>query len=229
LHTYAGLMSVTDEAPRYDAHQPSPLGHLVGGVGRATDRPSRDRPVHREPGFRVGGAGGELRKSRPHGIDRVLPVPGRAYAIDGAGGANVVHDGQPHRRAVDLHLDNDRNLRKAPEHVAQRGDPHAALAERKAAAIVREAASGIDRRQLGGCPRPHRAGPARRAIERRVVTDDGDAVRREMDVELEPVGARGDSQVERGDRIFRAQRAPAAMGKHLRTRGGKERHARSRK
>src|SRR5688572_23019330 len=184
-------MSVADEASRYDANQTCPLRHLVGAVWRAARRPSGYRPVHREPGFRVGGTGGHLRQRRANGIDRVLAVPGRAHAIDGPGSANVVHDGLPHGRAVDLHLDDDRNIREAAEHIAQRWDAHAALAEWIAAPIVGEAASGIDLRQLGGRPGPYQSGPARRAIERGVVTDDGDAVRREVHVELEPVCAGG--------------------------------------
>ena len=52
--------------------------------------------------------------------------------------------------------------------------------------------------------------------------NDDDAVPGEMDVELEAVGAQRHPVVERGDRVFRRQRAAAAMGEDQRTGGGKE-------
>ena len=55
------------------------------------------------------------------------------------------------------------------------------------------------------------AAPVRRALQRRVVMHDDDAVARQVHVELEAVGAERQAVVERRDRVLRPQRGAAAM------------------
>jgi hypothetical protein len=71
---------------------------------------------------------------------------------------------------------------------------------------------GVGRRQLRRSLQTNRALSVRRALERRIVVNDDDAVAGEMDVELETVGAEGEPVIERGQRVLRPQRRAAAMG-----------------
>ena len=98
----------------------------------------------------------------------------------------------------------------APRHVAKRRDARS-LARPHVLEIHAEAHGRVDPRQLGRRPRRDRPGRVGRAIERRVVADDDFAVGRQVDVELEAVGARGQAGVERRDRVFGPQRPSAAM------------------
>ena len=48
---------------------------------------------------------------------------------------------------------------------------------------------------------------------------DDDAVARQVDVELEPVGAKREAVIERGDGVLRPERRAAAVRVHERSRG----------
>jgi hypothetical protein len=54
------------------------------------------------------------------------------------------------------------------------------------------------------------------------VMNDRDAVAREAHVKLEAVGATGEARGERGQRVFRRERAPAAVSEHQRPRRSEE-------
>ena len=88
--------------------------------------------------------------------------------------------------------------------------------------------AGIDTRQLGRVTGVDAAPGVCRAIERRVVMDDDDAVARQVHVELEAVGAERQAVVERRDRVLGRQRAAAAMrederpGRRQRTDGARQ-------
>ena len=66
---------------------------------------------------------------------------------------------------------------------------------------------------------------AARAPQGGVVMHDGDAIGREMDVELEAISAGGQSGVKSTERVFRSERAAAAMREDERASGVEEDHA----
>src|SRR4029450_6572755 len=55
---------------------------------------------------------------------------------------------------------------------------------------------------------------SRGAIARRIMVNHDNSVARKVDVELEAIGAGHQSAIERLNRVFRANLAPAAMRKH---------------
>ena len=72
----------------------------------------------------------------------------------------------------------------------------------------------VDPGELRGRPgfdRPVRAGAA---IEVGIVMQDGHAVARDPDIELQAVGACRDSEIERGERVFRAECPATPVREH---------------
>ncbi len=65
--------------------------------------------------------------------------------------------------------------------------------------------------QIGRRPRRDRTRRVSRAIEGRIVTDDGFAVGGQMHIELEAIRARGETGVECRHGVFGRQRAAAAV------------------
>ncbi len=102
------------------------------------------------------------------------------------------------------------------EHGAQAGHADLLATERmRGRGRVRvgcEAVPGIDARELIRASRGDRPVRVRRALERVVVMNDDDAVARQMNVELDTVGAERQPMVERRHRILRPQRRAATMG-----------------
>ena len=66
--------------------------------------------------------------------------------------------------------------------------------------------------------RRDRPAPVRRPLQRRVVVDDDHAVARQVDVELEPVGAERQAVIEGREGVLGRERAPAAVREHQRAR-----------
>jgi hypothetical protein len=79
--------------------------------------------------------------------------------------------------------------------------------------------TGVDGGEFRGRERMNRATAVRAAIEIGIVMDDGYAVAREADIELEPIGTRLHAAIERRDRVFGAECAPAAVRVDERIRG----------
>lgn len=70
--------------------------------------------------------------------------------------------------------------------------------------------------ELVGSPVGDGTGQIDRPAKHAIVVDDDDAVAREAGVELQTVGATRQPRVERGDCVFRRERAPAAVGEDQR-------------
>ena len=102
------------------------------------------------------------------------------------------------------------------EHGAQAGDADLLAAKRirgrRGFRVGCEAVAGIDARELIRGARGDRSVRVRRALERVVVVHDDDAVAREVDVELETVGAERQSVIERHHRVLGPERRAAAVG-----------------
>ena len=69
----------------------------------------------------------------------------------------------------------------------------------------REPVPGVDAGELFRRSLRDRSSRVRRPLEGRVVVDDDDAVAREVDVELEPIGAERQAVIERDDGVFGPQ------------------------
>ena len=122
------------------------------------------------------------------------PERAEADPLDRIGAADHVEGSRRQLGAIHLHLDDDPRVAIARKDVGQRrnaGTPQ----------LIRGAIRD-------------RAAQRRRPIQGPIVMHDDHAVAREVDVELEAVGAEREAVVERGDRILRRQRAPAAMREH---------------
>ena len=79
------------------------------------------------------------------------------------------------------------------------------------ALAVSKGKAGVRARQFaGGSPR-HRTLEICRPFQHAVVVNDDDAVAREMQVELEAVGAERQAVVERRQGVFRGERAPSTV------------------
>jgi hypothetical protein len=70
---------------------------------------------------------------------------------------------------------------------------------------------GIHNREFSGREGVDRASTVRAAIEIWIVMDDGNAVPRKADIELEPIGTHLHAAVECRDRVFRGECAPASV------------------
>ena len=127
---------------------------------------------------------------------------------------------------VDLQLDDERRRRVALQHLLQRR--HAPPARETDTALRRR--RGSRRRSPAKAARSESRHPAARAhrrsaprsaaavrgpIQRRVVVHDDDPVARQMDVELQPVGAERQPVIEGEERVLRPKRRPAAMRENL--------------
>src|SRR5262249_15406929 len=81
--------------------------------------------------------------------------------------------------------------------------------------LAREAAveprARIEAAQLGERARPHRPAAVGRPLERRVVDDDGNAVRAQADVELDPVRPETNGLTEGCERVLRCDSGCASM------------------
>lgn len=109
----------------------------------------------------------------------------------------------------------------AGQHGRQRRHADALAAER-VTTILLEAIAGVDVRQVIGREIADRAGVIGSAIERLVVDDDGNAIRRQLHIELQAVGAEGEAIVECHHRVLRSEPRAAAVGKHQRS--GRRKH-----
>src|SRR5207249_3281544 len=95
---------------------------------------------------------------------------------------------------------------KAVEHLLQRRHGHSrSRGERRSG-------TRVETTQLVEGEGLHQAPTVRRAVDVGIVDDDGDAVARDANVELERVGADRYSLVQRCDRVFRCPGAVAAVG-----------------
>ena len=89
---------------------------------------------------------------------------------------------------------------------------------------VGEPEPGVDSGQFCGCSSGNRSDRIRGSFEGRIVTDDDDAVRGEVDVELEAIGTGAETEIEGSNGVLRTKGAAAAMGKHAWRSLPKERH-----
>ena len=114
-----------------------------------------------------------------------------------------------HRSATDGY--GHRLVSIAAQNLAQCGDADVLSAERMFVTAVAEMTAGIESCQLGlrevGDAPASAGGP----FEGRVVVNDDDAILREVDVELEPIGAQREPVIECLDRILGPKRGTAAM------------------
>ena len=100
------------------------------------------------------------------------------------------------------------------KHVAKTRNAEPLPAPRKlgrALAGGTEPVARVDRGEFVGRPLRERTARVGRAIEQRIVVDDDDAVAREVDVELEPVSAKREAIVERGQGVLGPERRAASM------------------
>ena len=79
-----------------------------------------------------------------------------------------------------------------------------------------ECGACIDAGQLGCSQSRHRAASVRRALQRSIVDDDGNPVAREVDIQLQSVGAVRKPELEGNQRVLGSQFGAAAMGEHQR-------------
>jgi hypothetical protein len=158
------------------------------------------------------------------GIDRGLIERSDADPVDRGRFLDRRADGAGQLRLAALHLDDDPRAVFRQHRIERR---HAnALAAKRVRAVAGEVIAGVDARQLAGGERIDRTLPIGGAVERAIVDDDGDAVARQLDVDLEAVGAERKTVVERRHGIFRGQQRAAAMRKHQRSVGSKYRRTR---
>ena len=136
-----------------------------------------------------------------------------------------IHDSPRQIRVVHLELDDDRHVTISGENGGQRRHPNA-LASKRRVGVFRAATemiTGVGPRKLVGGPVRDRAGEVRRPLQCPVVVDDDDAIAREVNVELQTLGAERQAAVEGRDRILRREHAPASMREHLRPATAEER------
>ena len=208
-------MGHVDERRRDDVRTPGPLGHLVAVIRDARDRPTNPAAIKRPPHFFARRAGRDRRLEAPHLAKHATAERAEAHAIDRPGGAHDLHDGARELGAVDFQLDDDASVAVAREHIGERRHADTLPGEwgRVAAA---KTAPGVCPRQLVGRALHDRAREIRGAVERRIVMDHDDGVAREMDVQLEAVGAEREAVVEGRTCVLGRERAPAAVREHQR-------------
>ena len=139
-------------------------------------------------------------------------------ALDRARGTNVVNRPARELRLRRLQLDDEAAPRDSRSStVAEAGDADARGHEtdtrvRQPADRAVNRVAGIDARELVRGARGERSARVGRPIERVVVMHDDHAVARQVDVELQTIGAERQPMVERHHRVLRPQRRAAAMG-----------------
>ena len=147
----------------------------------------------------VASRGSSRRISRAHDTRRIRPRHARSPAPRAPR--------RPWRARVrvrGLELEDQRHW--IPRQHLPQGRHAPALADRERRPLSAQTGSRHRPRQVGGRPRPDRPGRVRRPIERVIVVHDDDAVAREVDIELETVGAEGQPVIERRQRVFRPER-----------------------
>ena len=196
-------MRAGHEPRGHDVRRARPFGNLVAVIRDARDRPANPRSIQREPHFLARSARRDRRLERADGAQHAPPERAEADAIDRACAPDEVDGRGGELDVIHLQLDDDPHIAISAEDVRQRRHVRA--------------------RELGG--RSFGDGPAerRRPVERAIVMDHHLAVARQVDIELDTVGAEPQSVVERLDRVLGRERAPAAMREHQGTRRCEER------
>ncbi len=130
-------------------------------------------------------------------------------------GTDGINHGARGRVRAILDLDDERDSRVAFEDLGERG--HALPSPAPGAAFVLgKAISGVHACELIRGPARDRSRGVGAPIEIRVMVHDRHAVTREVHVELEPVCAGREPEIEGRTGILRAERAAAAMREHER-------------
>src|SRR5262249_34061563 len=101
------------------------------------------------------------------------------------------------------------------QHVRKSRDADTEPPERKSA-VTPESIAGVDPIELIRRFRRDTTGSVGGPIQRRIVMNDHDSVRGQMDVEFEPICTGGHAEIEGGNGVFWSKRAPASVGKYLR-------------
>lgn len=118
-------------------------------------------------------------------------------------------------RARGLELDHEGHVGKCGDELGQRRHAKAASAPReRPAAVNREAGASVGRLNLLEAQRGDAARPSRRPVERGVVDDDRDTVRRDVRIELEGIDALLHRRAERFDRVLGRDAGRAPVPEH---------------
>lgn len=146
---------------------------------------------------------------------------------DALHGVGLAHDARHGARQFGLaafHFDDDARIAVPPEHERQRRHAQT-LAAKRMPTVALELITGIDARQLVDGQIVDRAATVGRAIERLVMNEDRHTIGRELDVDLEAVGAEGQAVVERRHGVLRGEPRATAVRKHQGTRRLEHGHA----
>ena len=185
------------------------LRNLIAAVAACRDRPAEPRTIERPPNFLARRAGGDGR------LDARAPPAARA-ARTTRGTTRSTAPARADDRRWSPHASAGRftfismmtrHVAIAGEHVGERRDAEPRRSSRRPSRV-------------------RRVGPVRRSVvslQQPVVMDDDDAVAREVDVELEAVGAEREAVVECGDGVLGREGAAAAMREDQRPRRREER------
>ena len=213
---------MANEPGRDNAGALSAFRHLVRLVGRTADRTAQDRAIYSHSHLGLCGACRDSRKRRSCRPGTGEPVTGDADVIYRVGFSNLLCDGLPHRGGIHLYLYDGWDAAVAHQYVLERR--HADTKASKGILLTsRKPITGINPRELLRAAGGNRSGSVRRPIERPIMMHDDDAIRREVDIELETVRAGGHPYVKRRYGVLRAKVAAAPMREHLRA-GAKKRH-----
>ena len=151
-----------------------------------------------------------------HPADRHAPARAReahGVGVEGDHGAAVQHGRDRREHALDavraavmhearaLHLDEGARVRQAGHELGDGGEPGQRGPGMRAAEARRLA--GVDAVELARHHEPHVTRGARRALEGRVVDDEGHAVRGDLHVELDVRNAAPPGRLERRQRVLR--------------------------
>ena len=164
----------------------------------------------------MGRAGCQLGERFPNGAHAERTESGRARSVHGSGRADLIRNRASHFGMIDLHLDNDPNVRVATEHLPEGGYGNTLIAKWELTLSQREPVPCIDSGKLSGGQGGHRPRRIRCAVERWVVTDDRNTVGRQMDVEFESVSTGRHSPVERGESVLGSESTTTPVCKHAR-------------
>jgi hypothetical protein len=112
---------------------------------------------------------------------------------------------------IELHLDDDRNIPEAAEHVAKHWNAHPAPTKWIRTGGIDPTISGIDPRELGRGATIDGSGCIGGSVERRVVAHDDDPIGGKVYVEFQPVSTGGKPTLKRGQGVFRTKRATPSV------------------
>ena len=174
------------------------------------DGPADPRSIQREARLLLRCARPDARLVGARGAQHARAERTERRPLDRAGGAHRVDRLVRQLGRVHLQLDDEPRVAITRQHLGEARNP-ASLA-----AKPREVVTRVQPRQLIGRSRGNRPGPIRRPLQRRVVVDDDHAVPRQVDVELDAVGAKCKTVIEGENRVLGPERCSAAVREYYR-------------